>query len=791
MNGGCISTTSHRLGVLCSFCRRCDHEVRIRSGEVRAGIIAAAGPWLEADKRPWYRYQNAGDRVGGRSVLTIRCRCGFRFAQLLLALSLLASIPTALAEDGYELWQRYRPLGGGAIEQYRRSVQRIIVKGDSPTLRAVAQELNAAIARLLPGDSSREASDSAAALIAGTAQSDSSIAALRLDLGSLPAGGFVIRTLRLEGRNAIVIAGRDEVGVLYGAFHFLRLLQTLQPIDALDIREAPRIKLRMLDHWDNLDRSVERGYAGQSLWDWHKLPDYIDPRYVDYARANASIGINGTVLTNVNANATSLTPQYLEKSAALARVFRPYGIRVFLSARFSAPIEIGGLKTADPLDPGVRAWWQAKVAEIYRYIPDFGGFLVKANSEGQPGPQDYGRSHADGANMLGEALAPHGGVVIWRAFVYSNEQPDDRAKQAYTEFVPLDGKFRDNVLVQVKNGAIDFQPREPLHPLFGAMPRTPLMMEFQITKEYLGFATHLVYLGPLYEEVLRADTYRPRQGTTVASVIDGSAHSYRLTGIGGVANTGSDRNWSGSHFDQANWYVFGRLAWNPSLSSRSIAEEWVRLTFGNEPQIVQPVVAMMMSSHQAAVDYMTPLGLHHLMDRGHHYGPGPWIEGGPRADWTSVYFHRADARGIGFDRTSAGSNAVSQYAPPLAHIFGDVRRVPEDFLLWFHHVPWDYRTQSGRILWDELVHRYSRGAEHVTEMRKTWQTLQPYVDAERYAQIDAFLAIQAKEARWWRDACIAYFRTFSNRPLPAGYAEPGHSLAYYESLKFPFAPGHE
>ncbi|HEY6642759.1 alpha-glucuronidase family glycosyl hydrolase [Povalibacter sp.] len=724
-------------------------------------------------------------------MLTIRCRCGFRFAQLLLALSLLASIPTALAEDGYELWQRYRPLGGGAIEQYRRSVQRIIVKGDSPTLRAVAQELNAAIARLLPGDSSREASDSAAALIAGTAQSDSSIAALRLDLGSLPAGGFVIRTLRLEGRNAIVIAGRDEVGVLYGAFHFLRLLQTLQPIDALDIREAPRIKLRMLDHWDNLDRSVERGYAGQSLWDWHKLPDYIDPRYVDYARANASIGINGTVLTNVNANATSLTPQYLEKSAALARVFRPYGIRVFLSARFSAPIEIGGLKTADPLDPGVRAWWQAKVAEIYRYIPDFGGFLVKANSEGQPGPQDYGRSHADGANMLGEALAPHGGVVIWRAFVYSNEQPDDRAKQAYTEFVPLDGKFRDNVLVQVKNGAIDFQPREPLHPLFGAMPRTPLMMEFQITKEYLGFATHLVYLGPLYEEVLRADTYRPRQGTTVASVIDGSAHSYRLTGIGGVANTGSDRNWSGSHFDQANWYVFGRLAWNPSLSSRSIAEEWVRLTFGNEPQIVQPVVAMMMSSHQAAVDYMTPLGLHHLMDRGHHYGPGPWIEGGPRADWTSVYFHRADARGIGFDRTSAGSNAVSQYAPPLAHIFGDVRRVPEDFLLWFHHVPWDYRTQSGRILWDELVHRYSRGAEHVTEMRKTWQTLQPYVDAERYAQIDAFLAIQAKEARWWRDACIAYFRTFSNRPLPAGYAEPGHSLAYYESLKFPFAPGHE
>jgi alpha-glucuronidase len=709
----------------------------------------------------------------------------------LLGLALIALSSSSFAEDGYELWQRYRPLNGDAVAQYRSSTQQVIVKGDSPTLRVAAQELKNALEKLLPSTGQQATGEQAAAVIVGTAQSDSSIGALRLDLESLAAGGFVIRSLPVDGRSAIVIAARDDVGVLYGVFHFLRLLQTQQTIDALNIRESPRIKLRMLNHWDNLDRSVERGYAGPSLWDWHKLPDYVDPRYVDYARANASIGINGTVLTNVNANAISLTPQYLEKSAALARVFRPYGIRVFLTARFSAPIEIGGLKTADPLDPNVRAWWQAKVAEIYRYIPDFGGLLVKANSEGQPGPQDYGRSHADGANMLGDALAPHDGVVIWRAFVYSNEQPDDRAKQAYTEFVPLDGKFRDNVLVQVKNGAIDFQPREPLHPLFGAMPKTPLMMEFQITKEYLGFATHLVYLGPLYEEVLRADTYRPRKGTSVANVIDGSAHAYRSTGIAGVANTGTDRNWSGSIFDQANWYVFGRLAWNPTLSSKAIAEEWVRQTFGNEPQLVQSSVEMMMSSHQAVVDYMTPLGLHHLMDRGHHYGPGPWIEGGPRADWTSVYFHRADARGIGFDRTSTGSNAVSQYAPPLAQIFGDVKRVPEDFLLWFHHVPWDYRTQSGRILWDELVHRYSSGVERVTKMRKTWQSLQPFVDAERHAQVDAFLGIQEKEAKWWRDACIAYFQTFSNRPLPAGYAKPEHSLEHYKSLKFPFAPGHQ
>lgn len=382
--------------------------------------------------------------------------------------------------------------------------------------------------------------------------------------------------------------------------------------------------------------------------------------------------------------------------------------------------------------------------------------------------------------MLADAVAPFGGIVMWRAFVYSNEQPDDRAKQAYSEFKPLDGRFRDNVLVQVKNGAIDFQPREPFHPLFGAMPRTPLMLEFQITKEYLGFATHLAYLGTLYEEVLRADTHARGRGSTVAKVI---------TGLAGVANIGTDRNWSGSHFDQANWYAFGRLAWNPAASAEDIARDWVRMTFTNDATFVARVVDMMMKSRQAVVDYMTPLGLHHLMAEGHHYGPQPWFDGGKRADWTPVYFHRADAQGIGFDRSPSGSNAVAQYAGPVAAQFGDLRRVPEDYLLWFHHVPWSYRMHSGRTLWDELVYRYTHGVDVVSEMRKTWDDVGPLVDAERRDQVAAFLRIQEKEAKWWRDACIAYFQSISQRPIPSGLAPPEHPLDYYKALSFPYAPG--
>lgn len=719
-----------------------------------------------------------------------RVRPGRWLRVLAAALLALAVLPVAQAEDGYELWLRYRPLEQAALERYRPRLAQLVAPASSETQRAARRELERGLGGLLgQAPAVADAASVAGAVLVGTPDSLPQIRRLGLDLDGLGDEGYLIRSVQLDGRPATVVAANSDVGALYGGFQLLRLLQARQPIDALDLRQSPKVKLRVLNHWDDLNRHVERGYSGQSIWDWHRLPDWLDPRYTDYARANASIGINGTVLNNVNANAQILTPMYLDKVEALAGVMRPWGIRVYLSARFSAPMEIGGLQTADPMDPAVQRWWREKAAEIYARIPDFGGFLVKANSEGQPGPQDFGRTHADGANMLAEALAPHGGVVMWRAFVYSDEEPDDRHKQAYTEFVPHDGQFRDNVLVQVKNGAIDFQPREPFHPLFGAMPKTPLMMEFQITKEYLGFSTHLVYLGPMYEEVLRADTHVQGPGSTVAKVVDGSLHGHALSGIAGVANIGTDRNWSGSHFDQANWYVYGRMAWDPYLDARGIADEWVRMTFGNDPAFVEPGLGMMMASHQAVVDYMTPLGLHHLMGRGHHYGPGPWVEGGPRADWTSVYFHRATKEGIGFDRTTSGSDAVSQYAPPVAEVFNDPERVPEDFLLWFHHRPWTSRVTSGRTLWDELVHRYSRGVAQVARMQDTWASLERHVDAGRHHQVERFLAIQRKEAQWWRDASIAYFQTFSGLPLPEGEAPPPHSLEYYKSLEFPHAPG--
>ena len=718
----------------------------------------------------------------------------------LLLIGLLAAAPCTHAEDGYDLWLRYQPLPAQWLATYHLFVTEIVPGGHSPALDVAQSELTRGLGGLLgttPPLATQPTHDGG--VIFGTPQSSAVIAHLGLDLREVGPEGYVVRSLTLEGHHVTVIAANSDVGVLYGAFEFLRLLQTQRPLEHLDISSAPRIQRRILDHWDNLDRTIERGYAGESIWDWHKLPDYLDPRYTDYARACASVGINGVVPNNVNSSAVSLTTPYLQKLAALADLMRPYGIRAYLTARFSAPIEIGGLKTADPLDSQVRQWWRAKVEEIYRLIPDFGGFLIKANSEGQPGPQDYGRSHADGANMFADALKPHGGIVMWRAFVYSQQQPDDRAKQAYDEFVPLDGKFHDNVILQVKNGPIDFQPREPFHPLFGATPHTPLMLEVQITKEYLGFATHLVYLGPLFEETLRSDTYARGKGSTVAKIVEGSLFGHSptgldqsdrpLTGMAGVANIGSDRNWTGSEFGQANWYVFGRLAWDPLQSSRDIAEEWVRMTFSNDTDFVNPVVGMMMESREAAVDYMTPLGLHHQMGRDSHYGPGPWVSAGPRADWTSVYFNRADAGGIGFDRTTTGSNAVSQYAPPVAAEFNDVKRTPENLLLWFHHVPWDYKLKSGHTLWDELVIHYTRGVQTVGDMRRTWAGLAGKIDDRRYQEVSAFLGIQQKEAQWWRDASIAYFQTFSQRPLPAGYAPPEHDLNYYEGLCFPYAPG--
>lgn len=713
----------------------------------------------------------------------------FGLRLLVAALAVLLSTP-ATAEDGYDLWLRYRPVEAQWQASYRESAVTIVRQGASASLAAAEEELRRGLGGLLgrPPALAGDVTGDGAVLI-GTPASSPLVAALDLPLGRLGREGYLIRSVTVNGHRATVIAGNSDVGLLYGAFAFLRLIQTSQPIAALDISDAPRLERRLLNHWDNLDRSVERGYAGLSIWDWQKLPGFSDPRYRDYARANASIGINGTILNNVNSNADILTPPFLNRVKALADIFRPYGIRVYLSARFNAPMALGGLPTADPADPRVQAWWRAKADEIYRLIPDFGGFLVKANSEGQPGPQDYGRTHAEGANMLADALAPHGGIVMWRAFVYSNERPEDRARQAYGEFTPLDGRFRDNVILQVKNGAIDFQPREPFHPLFGAMPRTALGMEFQVTKEYLGFATHLAYLGTMWEEALAADTRVAGPGSTVRRVIDGSLHHNRHTLMAGVANVGNDRNWSGSQFDQANWYALGRLAWNPSLSARAIAEEWTRMTWGNAPELVAPVVDMMMGSRQAVVDYMTPLGLNHLMATGHHYGPGPWVDNLARADWNPTYFHRADAAGIGFDRTATGSDAVAQYAPDVAAEYGDLARVPDDYLLWFHHVPWDHRLRSGRTVWDELVIRYSRGVDAVRGMRRTWDGLAPRVDARRHAEVAAFLAIQEEEARWWRDACIAYFQSVSGRPLPAGYAPPAHDLAYYRAIDNRYAPG--
>jgi alpha-glucuronidase len=708
---------------------------------------------------------------------------------LAVVTAMVALTPAAVrAEDGYDLWLRYPPLAEPARRAAEPLAAGIVVEGDDASLAVARDELLRGIGGLLERAPAITPEVTDGALVLGLATAPR-IAGLALPLEELGAEGYLIRSARIDGRAVTVITGNTGPGVLYGAFEWLRRLQVGEPLTDLDVRSSPAVRLRVLNHWDNLDRTVERGYAGQSIWDWHTLPGYRRTRYVDYARANASIGINGTVLNNVNSNALSLTAPYIEKAAALAEVFRPYGVKVYLSARFSAPVEIGGLATADPLDPAVAAWWRAKADEMYAAIPDFGGFLVKANSEGQPGPQDYGRSHADGANMLADAVAPHGGVVMWRAFVYSAEDATDRARQAYEEFVPLDGTFRDNVLVQVKNGPIDFQPREPFHPMFGAMPGTPLMMEFQITKEYLGFATHLAYLGTMYEETLRSRTDRPVAGATVADVIDGSAEGHTLTGIAGVANIGSDRNWSGSHFDQANWYVFGRMAWDPRAEAEPIARDWARRTFTTDPGFVEPVTGMMMGSREAVVDYMTPLGLHHVMATGHHYGPGPWVDDLDRPEWNPVYYHKADAAGIGFDRTATGSNAVAQYAPAIAARFADPETIDDRDLLWFHHVAWDRPMRSGRTLWDELVVTYGRGVSKVGEMRRTWAGLAPHVDARRFDEVSQFLTIQEQEAKWWRDASVAYFRTFADRPLPPGEPEPEHSLDHYKALSFPFAPG--
>ena len=702
-----------------------------------------------------------------------------RFACILLSCLFLLRLYSARAEDGYRLWLRYDRIDDPRLlQQYSDDIGKTyFATFDHPILTAARTELLKGLSGMLPGTSTPH--DAANTLLIGTPATLPEITRLHwdADINSLGDEGFLIRHYTLDGHTGIAIAAASDKGVLYGVFAFLRLLQTHQPVTNLNIISIPARAYRILDHWDNLNRFVERGYAGLSLWNWFTLPTYKDKRYVDYARANASIGINGAVLNNVNADPLILTPDYLEKAAALADIFRPYGIRVYLSVNFSSPITTGGLATADPLDPAVQEWWKKKADEIYRYIPDFGGFLVKANSEGQPGPQNYGRTHADGANMLAEALAPHHGIVIWRAFVYNATAPD-RAKQAYDEFKPLNGAFHSNVLLQIKNGPLDFQPREPFSPLFGAMPDTRLLLEVQITQEYLGESNHLVYLAPLFAECMDADTHAGGQGPAVSQTI---------TGMAGVANTGNDINWCGHIFAQANWYAFGRLAWGATPAG--IADEWIRQTLTNSRTAVDSIKKMMMASREITVDYMDPLGLTMIFAEGHHYGPGPWYDKARRPDWNSTYYHHADAAGIGFDRTATGSNMLAQYAPLARAQWEDPKTCPDKWLLWFHHVPWTWKMHSDKSLWDAMCYQYQKGVDSVRWLQRCWQALRPDIDEERWQAVNMKLDIQAHDAIWWRNACLLYFQTFSHMPIPPGVDPPDHSLEFYEKIQLHYVPG--
>jgi alpha-glucuronidase len=670
-------------------------------------------------------------------------------------------------EDGYRLWLRYAP-AGAAVKRYRHLVRQIQVDCASATGGIIRHELQAATSSLLGSPVLiAEGKSQAGLVLVGTPESSALVRRQGWDseLEAVGEEGYLIRSVVLDGRPATVIASRRDVGALYGAFHFLRLMQTGQPIEKLNIAERPALQLRLMNHWDNLDGTIERGYAGRSLWQWPELPGRLSPRYVDYARACASVGINGAVVNNVNASVRFLTPEMLKKVAAIADVWRPYGVRMYLSVNFAAPVRLGSLPTADPLDPAVAGWWKKKADEIYRLMPDFGGFLVKANSEGQPGPKSYGRNHAEGANVLADALAPHHGNVLWRAFVYDEDVDPDRVKRAYKEFMRLDGQFRPNVAVQVKNGPIDFQPREPFHPLFGAMKQTSVVAEIQATQEYLGQAKHLVYLGTQWREFLDSDTRVLGEGSTVAKVLAGRVHSARITGMVSVTNPGQDANWCGHHFSQSNWYAFGRLAWNPELAAETIAEEWTRMTFGNDEPTVAAIRRMMVSSHETFVDYTMPLGLHHLID-GDHYAPAPWNGHAPRSDWTATYYHGASVEGIGFDRTRRGNRAVEQYAPAVCDLFDDPDRCPERYLLWFHRCSWERRMRSGKTLWQELCAKYQDGARQAAELQATWVSLAGRIDSRHHREVAERLAIQAADAARWRDKLLDYFSRMSQRPVP-------------------------
>uniref|UniRef100_UPI0040257183 alpha-glucuronidase n=1 Tax=Segatella copri TaxID=165179 RepID=UPI0040257183 len=570
------------------------------------------------------------------------------------------------------------------------------------------------------------------------------------------------------------ITASNPIGLLYGAYELIRLQNTdayntgsgnqQNFSKAIDETEKPQVGLRILNHWDNLDGSIERGYAGKSIFKWEEIKlgkngkggsisKSLHDRLITYARANASLGINGSVLNNVNASPKMMTAEYINKVKVIANILRPYGIRVYLSINFASPMALGYTKTADPLDKKVQQWWQKKAKEIYATIPDFGGFLVKANSEGQPGPGDYHRTHADGANMLADAVKPYGGIIMWRSFVYgANHKGEDRVKQAVSEFKGMDGKFRDNVILQSKNGPLDFQPREPYAPIFDNIKQTPQIAELQITQEYLGQSKHLTYLAPMWKEFF------------------GFVNPDRLVGISGVANTGDDANWCGHPFSQANWYAFGRLAWNPSLTAEEIAHEWLVQTYENQDEkFTKPVEMMMMTSREACVNYMMPLGLHHIFKFDHHYGPEPdgFIASYP-LEWCPVYYHKADAQGIGFDRSSKGTDAVGQYPEPYRSLYDNIETCPEEYLLWFHHVPWDYKMKSGSTLWQELCMKYNMGVAMVEVYRDFWHTsAKQYMKGheQEWQHTDSLLNVQLENAKEWRNTCLKYFQTFSKMKI--------------------------
>ena len=662
---------------------------------------------------------------------------------LILLFTVLTSLHVSAQSDGSQLW-----LG----KQYANSCQVISQLPDDATAKIAKQELE----NNWRGKNVELKIDKS------------------LNLGE---GYNIYARPAQQGDNILyeaTITASNPIGLLYGAYELIRLQNTdayntgsgnqQNFSKAIDETEKPQVGLRILNHWDNLDGSIERGYAGKSIFKWEEIKlgkngkggsisKSLHDRLITYARANASLGINGSVLNNVNASPKMMTAEYINKVKIIANILRPYGIRVYLSINFASPMALGYTKTADPLDKKVQQWWKKKAKEIYATIPDFGGFLVKANSEGQPGPGDYHRTHADGANMLADAVKPYGGIIMWRSFVYgANHKGEDRVKQAVSEFKGMDGKFRDNVILQSKNGPLDFQPREPYAPIFDNIKQTPQIAELQITQEYLGQSKHLTYLAPMWKEFF------------------GFVNPDRLVGISGVANIGDDANWCGHPFSQANWYAFGRLAWNPSLTAEEIAHEWLVQTYGNQNEkFTKPVEMMMMTSREACVNYMMPLGLHHIFKFDHHYGPEPdgFIASYP-LEWCPVYYHKADAQGVGFDRSSKGTDAVGQYPEPYRSIYDNIATCPEEYLLWFHHVPWTYKMKSGSTLWQELCMKYNMGVAMVEVYRDFWHTsAKQYMKGheQEWQHTDSLLNVQLENAKEWRNTCLKYFQTFSKMKI--------------------------